>query len=101
MRLVSLRDVEEGIEHARTTTDQLAIITADQHALDLAAAEHERLPLPLRKKVATLDRTSATTRAGIEDTTRTLREHEARLASLEAQKRSTAAAIAVTERNHA
>ena len=93
MRLVSLRDVEDGIAHARTT--------ADQHALDLAAAELERLLLPLRTKIAALDRTSVTTRAGIEDTTRTLRGHEARLASLEAQKRSTAAAIAVAERNHA
>ena len=93
MRLVSLRDVEDGIAHARTT--------ADQHALDMAAAEYERLLLPLRTKIAALDRTSVTTRAEIKDTTRTLSEHETRLASLEAQKRSTAAAIAVTERDHA
>ena len=48
-----------------------------------------------------MDRSSETTRAGIQDTARTLTEHEARLAYLEAQKRSTAAAIAVAERNHA
>ena len=93
MRLVSLRDVEDDIEHARST--------ADTHALDLVAAEHERLLLPLWTKIAALDRSSATTRAGIQNTARTLREHEARLTSLEAQKRSTAAAIAVAERNHA
>ena len=92
MRLVSLRYVEEGIGHASST--------ADQHAVDLAATEHERLLLPLQKKLATLDRTSATTCAGIADTTWTLREHEARLASLEAQRRSTAAAITVAKGNH-
>ena len=93
MRLVSLRDVEDGVAHARST--------ADQHTLDMAAAGHERLLIPLRTKIAALDCTSATTRAGIEETTRTLREHEARLASLEAQNCSTAAAIAVAERNRA
>ena len=93
MRLVSLRDVEDGVAHARST--------ADQHALDMSAAEHERLIIPLREKFTALDRTSATTRAGLQETTRTLREHEARLASLEAQKRSTAAAIAVARRTHA
>ena len=67
MRLVSLRDVEEGIEHARTT--------ADQHALDLAIAKHERLLLPLRTKAVTLDSSSEATRAGIRDTARTLKEY--------------------------
>ena len=90
--LVSLRDVEEGIEQARTT--------ADQHALDLATAEHERLILPLRAKAATLDSSSEIARAGILDTARTLKDYEARLNSIEAQKRSTAAAIAVAEHNH-
>ena len=60
--------VEEGIEHARTT--------ADQHALDLATAEQERLILPLRTKAAALDSSSAATRAGIWDTARTLKEYE-------------------------
>ena len=90
--LVSLRDVEEGIEHARTT--------ADQHALDLANTEHKRLILPLRAKTATPDSSSDATRAGIRDTARTLKEYEERLNSLEAQKRSTAAAIVVAKRNH-
>ena len=90
MMMVSFRDVEEGIEHARTT--------ADQHALDLATAEHERLFLPLRTEAAALDRSSETTRAGIRDTVP--RAHEARLTSLEAQKCATAAVIAVAERNH-
>ena len=92
MRLVTLHNVEKGIEHARTT--------ADQHALELATAEHERLLLPLWAKVAALDCSSETTRAGIRNTARTLKEYEARLNFLEAQKRSTAAAIAVAERNH-
>ena len=64
MKLVSLRDVEEGIANARTSADQLAKTTADQHALDLATAEHKRLLLPLQKKLDSLDRTSAATRAG-------------------------------------
>ena len=67
MRLISLRDMEDGVAHARST--------ADKHTLDMAAAEHERLIIPLREKFTALDRTSATTRAGLEDTTRTLREH--------------------------
>ena len=91
--LVSLGDVEEGIEKARTT--------ADQHALDLATAEHERMILPLRAKDATLDSSSEAAHGGIQDTARTLKEYEARLNSIEAQKRSNAAAIAVDERNHA
>ena len=56
--------------------------------------------LPLRPKAAALNRSTETTRAGIRDTARTLREHEARLTSLEAHNRSTAAAIAVTKRSH-
>ena len=90
--MVSLRDVGEGIEHARTTSGQ--------HALNLATAEHERLFLPRRAKGAALDCSSETIRAGIRDTAQTLKEYEARLNSLEAQKRSTAAAIAEAERNH-
>ena len=93
MRLISLHDVEDGVAHARST--------ADKRALDMAAAEHERLIIPLREKFTALDRTSTTTRAGLQETTRTLKEHETRLASLEAQKRSTTAAIAVAERAHA
>ena len=81
------------MEQARTS--------ADQHALDLAAAEHERMILPLRTKAATLDSSSEAARAGIQDTARTLKEYEARLNSIEAQKRSNAAAIAVAECNHA
>ena len=77
MMLVSLRDVEEGIEYAQTT--------ADQHALDLTTVEHERLILPLRTKAAVSDSSSAATRAGTRDTARTLKEYEARLDSLEAQ----------------
>ena len=100
LKSVSLHDVEEGIANARTSADQLAKNTADQHALNLATAEHERLLLPLQKKLDSLDRTSATTRAGMADTTRTLREYEARLASVEAQKCSTVAAFAVAKRNH-
>ena len=92
MMMVSLRDVEEGIEHARTT--------ANPHSLDLATAEHERPLLLLRTKAVALNRSSETPRAGIRGTAGTLREHEARLTSLEAQNRSTAVAIAVAERNH-
>ena len=50
-------------------------------------------------KAAALNLSAEITRAGIRDTARTLREHEARLTSLEAHNRSTAAAIAVAERN--
>ena len=96
MKRVSLHDVEEGLAHARVSADHIARTTSDKHALDLATAK--RLLVPQREKLTTLDRHSATARAGLEDTTRTLRERETRLAFLEAQKRSTAAAIAVAER---
>ena len=74
---------------------------ADQQALDLATAEHERIIPPLRAKAATLASSSDAARAGIQDTARTLKEYKARLKSIEAQKRSNAAVIAVVERNHA
>ena len=63
---------------------------------------------PLCAQLTTLNRHSATARSGIqesaralEETTWTHREHETRLASLEAQTRSTTAALAVAERSHA
>ena len=93
MMLVSLQDVEEGVEQARTT--------ADQQALDLATDEHERVIQPLRVKAAALISSSDAARAGIQETARTLREYEARLKSLDAQQRSNDAVIAVAERNHA
>ena len=100
MKLVCFHDVEQGLAHARVSADHTSSTTSDKHALDLATAEHERLLVPLREKLTTLDRHSATARAGLEDTTRTLQERETRLASLEDQNRSTAAAIAVAERAH-
>ena len=93
MMLVSLQDVEEGVEQARTT--------ADQQALDLATTEHERAILPLRAKAATLASSSDAARAGIQNTARTLKEFEARLKSIEAQTRSNVAAIEVAKRHHA
>ena len=93
MMLVSLQDVEDGVEQARTT--------ADQQALDLATDEHERAIQPLRATAATLTSSSDAARAGIQKTARTLREDEARLESIEAQQRSNDAVIAVDERNHA
>ena len=93
MMLVSLQGAEEGVEQARTI--------ADPQALNLATDEHERAIQPLRAKAATLTSSSDAARAGIQETTRTLREYEARLKSLEAQQRSNDAVIAVAERNHA
>ena len=69
MMLVSLQDVEGGVEQARTT--------ADQQALVLATDEHERTIQPLRVKAATLTSSSDAARAEIQETARTLREYEA------------------------
>ena len=108
MKRVSLHDVEEGLADARVSDDPPARTVSDQHAHDLATAEHERVAAPLCAQLTTLNRHSATARSGrqesaraLEETTRTHREHETRLASLQAQTRSTAAALAGAERGHA
>ena len=107
MERVSFHDVEEGLAHARVSEDNIARTIANKHALNLATAEHERLTAPLRTKLTTLNRHSATARSGLQDITKALEEttrvrgRESRLASLEAQTRSTAAALAAAERNHA
>ena len=93
MMLVSLQEVEDGVEQARTT--------ADQQALDLATDEHERAIQSMRAKAAILTSSSDATRAGNQETAWTLREYEARFKSIEAQRRSNDAVIAVAERNHA
>ena len=93
MRLISIQDVENGVEHTRTT--------ADQHVLVLAAEEHQRTTMPLRKKAASLSSSSAAARAGIEETTRTLQGLETRLRLFEDHQRTTATDIAAAEREHA
>ena len=75
-------------------------MTADQHALALAAEEHQRTIMPLRKKAASLSSSSAAARAGIKETARTLRELETRLRLLEDHQRATAADIAAAEREY-
>ena len=92
MMLMSLQDVEDGVEQAQTT--------ADQQALDLATDEHEQAIQPLRAKAATLTSSSDAARARIQETARTLREYEARLKSIETQRRSNDAVIAVAKQNH-
>ena len=84
MERVSLREVEEGLTRARVSAHDTARTASDRHAIDLATVEHERLVAPLRAKLTTLHRHSATARSGLQDTTRTLREQEARVASLTA-----------------
>ena len=91
MMLVSPRDVEEGIKHARTTAACAGFGDRRTRAADPSAA---------RAKAATLDFSSDATRAGIRDMAWTLKEYETRLDSLEAQKRSTAVATEVAEGNH-
>ena len=113
MKRVSLHDVEESLAQARVSDDHPADdhparTVSDQHALNLATAELERVAGPLRAQLTTLSPHSATARSGLqesaralEETTWTHREHETRLASLAAQTRSTAAALAEAERGHA
>ena len=76
-------------------------MTADQHALALATEERQRTIMPLRKKAASLSSSSTAARAGIEETTQTLRELKTRLRLLENQERATAADIAAAEREYA
>ena len=108
MEQVSLHDVEEGLAHARVSDDPPARTLSDQHAFDLATAEHERMTAPLRAQLTTLHRHSTTARSGLQEpaasleaSTRTHRERETRVASIEAQNSSTAAALAKAERSHA
>ena len=102
---VSLHEVEEGLAYAHVSDDPPARTASDKTALDLATAEHKRVAAPLRAQLATLDRHSATARHGLQESTATLgeltqthRECEARVASFEAQKQSTAAALTKAER---
>ena len=105
MERASLNEVEKGLAHAQVSDDPPARAASDQTALELATAKHERVTAPLCDHLATLDRHSATEReelqvstTALEEMTRTHREREARVASFEAQKRSTAAALEKAER---
>ena len=57
MMLISIEDVEDGVEEARTT--------ADQQALDLVTSKHTKIIQPLREKATLLHTSANATRAGI------------------------------------
>ena len=86
--------MEEGLARTRVSAEAAAATDSDRHAIDLGAAEHERVAAPLRSQLSVLHRHRTT--AHIE-----LQECEARVATIEAQERSTAAALAAEKRRHA
>ena len=105
---VSLHEVEKRLARARVSAQDEAITVADRHAIELATAEHDRLASPLRSQLSRLRRHSATARtelqasaAALGESARTHRECETRVATIDAQERSTAAALATAERGHA
>ena len=105
---VSLHGVEEGLARARVSAQDIVKTASDRHAIELATAEHERLAAPLRARLITLHRHSATARSelqesavALDESTRSHRECQTRVASIDAQTRSTAAALTTAERGHA
>ena len=92
MLQVSIEDIEDGIEHAKTT--------ADQRALDLATDEHDQVVKPLKAKANVLHTSADAARADIRASKRALQEVEARIETIIAQQQSTDAAITAAERHH-
>ena len=59
MMLISIDDVEDGIEEARTT--------ANQQALDLVTDKHTKIIQPLREKATLLHTSADSSRTGIRE----------------------------------
>ena len=94
MGQVSLHEVGEGLARTRVSAETSAATDPDRHAIDLGTAEHERVGAPLISKLSVLHghRTTAHTK---------LLECQARVAAIEAQGRSPAAALAAEKHRHA
>ena len=84
----SLHEVEEGL--ARTHVAASAATDPDRHAIDLGTAEHDRVAAPLLSRLSVLRGHRATAHTA-------LLECQARVAAIDTQQRSTAAALSAEE----
>ena len=90
----SLHEVKEGLSHTRVSAETSAATDPDRHEIDLGTAEHERVPAPLISKLSVLHGHRATAHTE-------LLECQVRVTAIEAQERSTAAALTAEKRRHA
>ena len=88
----SLHEVEEGL--ARTHVAASAATDPNRHAIDLGTAEHDRVASPLISRLSVLRGHRATAHTA-------LLECQARVAAIDTQERSTAAALSAEKRRHA